>query len=104
MRASTRDSDLLRHYTRVLRFGKEHVLEVGEISWSDSHTPVLSWREVKRLPAKTPAAEIKRAQRQLLQRRRFFVVCEECGERQATGHTNGRVCYGCLERNHGMVF
>lgn len=98
------DDDILRDYTRVRAQGDMQIIEVGVIDWPYSHTPDLTWVEADRLPKAATADELERARRGLLQRRRLFVVCKECRERHAKGHTDDGVCHGCMERNHGVVF
>jgi len=97
------DDDLLGDYTRVRLDAGMHVIEVGVVSWQGAHSPELSWVEAARLPADTAAAEVERARRKLLAQRKFFVICKVCGERNAKGHTEQRVCHGCMEKS-GTVF
>jgi hypothetical protein len=100
---ATNDDDLLRDYTRVRLDADEQVIEVGVIDWHGPHTPQLTWVEAARLPKAATAEEVERARRKLLQRRKFFVICKECGERNAKGHTSEGVCHGCMEKS-GVVF
>ena len=100
----THDDHLLRNYTRVRLDADEQVIEVGDTTWEGPHTPVISWVEASRLPADTSTAEVARARRRLLMRRKFFVICKECGERNAKGHTSRGVCHECMEKKHGVVF
>lgn len=100
---ATNDDELLREYTRVGTAADSHVIEVGVITWHGPHTPQLTWVESARLPKTATAEEVERARRMLLQRRKFFVICKKCGERNAKGHTGEGVCHGCMEKS-GVVF
>lgn len=97
------EDELLRDYTRVRHDGEVQVIEVGTVSWQGAHTPELSWVVAARLPADAGANDVQRARRKVLQRREFFVVCKDCGRREAIGHTDGVVCHGCMQKG-GLVF
>lgn len=100
---ASNNDELLRDYTRARLDGDTQVVEVAVIDWPGPAVPELSWVETVRLPADASADEVDRARRKLLARRKFFVICKDCGERNAKGHTEGGVCHGCMEKS-GVVF
>ena len=80
-------------------------IEVGVISWPRSHQPQVDWLPVALLPAAISAADCYRARRRVLMQRRFFSVCQTCGQRYARGHMlNPQLCTSCAEQHHHMIF
>lgn len=80
-------------------------IEVGVISWPNSHQPQLDWLLVAWLPATSSAADCYRARRRVLMQRRFFGLCKTCGQRNARGHMlNPQLCTSCAERHYHVIF
>jgi hypothetical protein len=99
----TADDYLLHEYTQVRIEADAQVVDVGVISW-DSGPPQLIWVPVVRLPVGSSSEQASDERRKVLHRRKFFGVCDECGDRNPRGHMVGSLCHGCMELNHGVVF
>ena len=96
---------LFDELTRARQTADGVQIEVGLISWPRSHQPQLDWLPVARLPAASREADIYRARRRVLMQRRFFSLCQTCGQRYARGHMlNRQLCTGCAEQQHHMIF
>ncbi len=98
------DAELREQFIRVEPSERGARILVCTIDWDDPHTPVSTWVEGRIMARDTPAADLDRAIDELLAHRRYFRVCEECGERNPDGwmHTD-RICQRCAETNHGVV-
>jgi len=97
----TADDYLLHEFTRVRIEAGAQVVEVGAINWDSRE---LTWTPVVRLPEGSSSEQASHARRKVLHRRKFFGVCDECGERMPRGHMEGSLCHSCMEMNHGVVF
>lgn len=99
------DEDLIAEFVEVRRAEEGVGLWVREIGWQGPYTPVSSWTLAKTLPATASEDRIETEVRRLLTRKRYFRVCEECGERNPIGWMlDTKICQSCAERNHGVVF
>jgi hypothetical protein len=105
MDETMKDEELLMEFVRKRYDDEVIVFFVCRIVWDGQHTPVKEWVPVSVLPVMSSPAEIEKAKRALLKRRRFFKVCEMCGERKPDGwmHDN-EVCQSCAERELGVVY
>ncbi|WP_038214384.1 hypothetical protein [Xenophilus azovorans] len=80
------------------------IFYVEDIEWHGPHEPAGVWTPEAVLPATAPLKSVGATLKRLLKKRRYFVVCRECGELNRAGHTEGEICYPCLERSHGAAF
>lgn len=101
-----KDEELLMEFVlERFYYDEAIVFFVCQIRWEGPHTPVQEWVPVSVLPAMSSPVEIEKAKRALLKRRRFFKVCDVCGERKPDGwmHDN-ELCQSCAERELGVVY
>jgi hypothetical protein len=99
------DVELLQTMTRVAQSVEAIVIEVAEIHWLQTHTPFTVWHPLAVLPSNTLPSAVEAAKVKLLQRKKFFAVFGECGQRQATGYMHSAtLCSSCAESNHSVVY
>jgi len=99
----TTDQELLNEFVKVTEYPDVIVIFVGEITWS-GHVPDLNWVPLIALPIGTPASKVQKQAEAVLQRRRYFAVCESCSNRNPLGWMTDLVtCQSCSERL-GVVF
>jgi hypothetical protein len=98
----TADDYLLHEYTRVRIEANAPVVDVGILTWN-SRNDELIWVPAGRLSEGSSSDQVSNARREVLHRRKYFAVCDECGERMARGFIEGRQCHSCKE-NHGVLF
>lgn len=102
---NTRDMELLLEMTRVARPAEAVVIEVAEVHWLQPHTPFTVWHPLAVLPSDCSPIAVDTARQKLLQRKRFFSICGECGQRNAAGHMHSaKLCMSCAEGSHGAVY
>lgn len=100
-----KDEELLMEFVRERFYDEAIVFFVCQIRWKEPHTPVEEWVPVSVLPVMSSPVEIEKARRALLKRRRFFKVCDVCGERKPDGWMHGNeLCQSCAERELGVVY
>lgn len=103
-RPAPNDPEVMREFLRTLRTPDYLLIEVLTITWEGAHTPISTWKPGVTRPATTPENKVQQAQQRLLNTRRWFKVCQECGERQPNGWMHdSKMCQGCAEK-HGVVF
>jgi hypothetical protein len=97
------DAEMVREFVRVEYIGSVRKISVCQISWDGPHTPVSTWKVVyeSKTASRKVAAE---AISQILNDRRYFEICTECGDRNPCGWMDDRYCQSCAERNHGTVY
>ena len=101
---NVRDDELAEEFFRVERDAYVTVILVRMIGWDGPAHPFSIWVIGTSVVASAGPRQIESAIRKLLGSKRFFRVCEECGERNPLGHMHDRkICQGCAERNHGVV-
>lgn len=80
------------------------------VTWN-SQTPVSDWPVIRRLPGTASEGDVAKAVQAILDDRRYFSTCAECGARLPRGMTSTYerfrqktpLCHGCAE-NQGVVF
>lgn len=80
-------------------------LEVKAINWDGPHTPVSAWHEVPARKGESAEEAVER----LLNTRKWFRTCADCGELNPVGwiialDDVGDVCHRCAVQNHDVVF
>lgn len=81
-----------------------HIL-VCDISWPHHHEPVSSWTVASVLPKASSTQEVDFKIQAILQNKKYFQICQECGERNPRGWMHNEViCQSCAEKNHGVVY
>ena len=99
------DRELRKEFVRVERSEEKVEIFVREIRWDEPHTPISTWAVGKSLPATASEAEIERATAGILEYDSYFQVCNECSERKPLGWMHdGRICQGCAQTSHGIVY
>ena len=102
---NVRDDELVREFFRVERDDYVTVILVRMIGWDGPADPHSTWVIGSSLTAGAGQREIQSAIKKLLGSKRFFRVCEECGERNPLGHMDDKkICQACAVRNHGVVY
>jgi hypothetical protein len=97
--------ELVQRFIKAKRNTEHLKLFVCKIGWRDSHTPTSTWELVATLPADASSTDIKAKLKTILTDRKYFSVCQECGERNPDGWMHGdKICQSCAERNHGIVY
>jgi hypothetical protein len=98
------DRELRKEFIRIEKTQNEVQILVHEIRWEGPHTPIHTWAVGKSLPATASEAEIEEATARILEDPRYFLTCNECGERKPHGWMHdGRICQECAVTNHGVV-
>lgn len=99
------DQELMDEFIRVERISTEITVSVCVIEWHGPHTPVSHWQQVYLLPLDSSERKIQATIKRVLNRKQFFRVCQECGERNPDGWMHSKeICHSCAERNHGIVY
>jgi hypothetical protein len=102
---NSNDLELFQEMTRILETPEAVVIEVAEIHWLRPHDPFTVWHPVVVFASGTASEKINDSRKALLNRKRFFLICGECGLRHAKGHMEApRLCMSCAEKNHGVVY
>lgn len=104
MPTASNDLQIVEEFTRVCRSADSLVIEVAQIDWEGSHTPIRSWTSAVTLAAAATPAAIQDARFALLASRRYFRICRRCRERQPLGWMHdGAVCQSCAEKYYGVI-
>jgi len=99
------DRELLDEFVRVERSESELSILVREIHWEGPHTPVSTWVTARTLSVTASESEIEDATVRVLDDDSYFLVCRECKERKPCGRMHdGKICQGCAQRNHRIVY
>jgi hypothetical protein len=99
------DKEIIDEFTRESWDSGRLVIQVLSITWPYPHEPQSHWITVTNLPEDADQASIEEARAKAIKRRRYFAVCEECGERKPVGWMNDEhICQSCAEKNHGVVY
>ena len=100
------DNDLIKDFVRRTTTDAGVTIEVKVIGWDGPHTPVSSWMTAAKVKGTPSPEKLQKAILRVLENKRYFRVCRDCGERNPVGWMTGDmgVCHSCAERNHGIVF
>lgn len=99
------EEELVSDYTRARYAQNRVVVEVAQVDWLNPSQLILTWHSVFELPANSNAEEIEAARHKLLRRKKYFKICQECEERQPTGHMwSTEMCQSCASNNLGIIF
>ena len=100
------DSDLANEFIRQEAVGQSvHVL-VRLIEWHGGPAnPTSRWKLIAKINIADAESKLGPAIRRVLDDRRYFGRCEECGERNPAGWMHSeKLCQSCAEANHGVVY
>lgn len=99
---------LIREFIKIEKREDETVILVCVVEWKSSYEPLLKWKVAKALEKNLLKSEVDLQVNEILNDKRYFRVCTECGECNQVGRTimlQGKsLCHSCAERNHGVVF
>ena len=99
------DRELLSSFTRIVNIGPGTWLEVALVRWDGPHSPRLSWLAWRAWSARPRPEELDSAEAELLNDRRYFLVCAWCGRKLNAGHMHDDcICQGCAERELMVVY
>jgi len=102
---SNNDAQIIKEFIKVEKTDRCVKIFVKHISWPKVYEPHSEWIEGDTLPGKASQSEIQDAVKRVLENDRHFRVCQECGERNPTGWMdNDRICQGCAQANHGILY
>ncbi|ATC93934.1 hypothetical protein [Pseudoalteromonas tunicata] len=63
------------------------------------------WQPVTHISIDSNAHQIIAARLNALKRKRYFLVCIECGFRHVVGHMHDAdICQGCASNKHGVMY
>jgi len=99
------DNELRRDFIRMSERRHNVEILVRVISWGNPYTSVSNW--VVGATIENPASDnqVDEAIKKLVRRRKFFGVCNECGEREPRGYMHtATLCQKCAVNNHGIVY
>ena len=98
------DQILVDEFVRVGGDSGGVTVAVRIIEWEGPHSPVSSWRIVRRLGPEPPREEVDRAIASVLNDERFFRICATCREKNPNGWMHGTsLCQACAEAQ-GLVY
>lgn len=98
-------SELVKKFIRIKKTNQQIQILVCMISWSGPHSPVSQWECAAELPATATDSDIENAIKQTLEDQSYFKICVECNESNIVGHMHdGRICQGCAQKNHGVMY
>jgi hypothetical protein len=96
--------DLIKEFIQIKRNGLHSEIHVCTISWDGPHTPISGWKLYVTLDSEKSESDIKPAIQALLNDKKYFCTCKECGERNPKGWMSSKdICQSCAEKNHGIV-
>jgi hypothetical protein len=98
------DHELAQRFIKIEPEAGSINVFVCKIGWSGSHSPVSTWEFTVKINTDILSTEIDAEIHKILNNKRYFQVCKECGERNPCGWMHSRnICQSCAERNHGIV-
>ena len=78
---------------------------VRTISWSGPYTSEFSWEVAATLPEGSSEEEVRASIDKLLNRKKYFKVCQECKKRHQSGYMqSSNCCMGCAGSKYGIVY
>jgi len=99
------DDDLRKEFIRVHEKDAGVQISVCTIGWEGPHTPVSKWVVGREFHGDVNAVDLGEATTLLLEDTQYFRICQECGERNPVGWMHDkRICHGCAQRNHRIVY
>lgn len=99
------NEELIEQFTRVISQADSIHIEALIISWDGPCTPVSSWLKVYELPANASEFEIKKSRKKLIGRKKYFRICDFCGEQHPDGYMfTNHMCQTCASTHMGVVF
>jgi ribosomal protein L40E len=99
------DEAIITEFISVEDAGSSTYVRVEVIHWEGAHTPTSEWVLAEEIPGSASPEVIRAVVRRILNTRRFFSVCQECGERNPRGWMHdASICQECAARNHGVVY
>lgn len=106
MNICSNDKTIMKDLVRIKKSETGIKLQTCWITWSSPSTPKSHWHTVEILPANSSRKAVYARKQALLDNKRYFMVCNECGERNPIGWMciEDGYCQGCAEKNHGVVF
>jgi hypothetical protein len=97
------EQQLIDDFVRVSEYPDVIVIFVGDIKWS-GHEPAKEWVPLIALPIDTPPHKVQKQAASVIQRRRYFAVCQDCSKRSPQGWMfSATLCQTCAEKR-GVVF
>jgi hypothetical protein len=100
--------ELVREFIKVEKRENEVVILVCLVEWKNSHEPILRWKIAKTLKTDSLKSEVDIQVNEILNDKRFFRTCVECGKCKQVGRTmmlqDKRLCHSCAEKNHRILF
>lgn len=104
MVTTTTDAELIRDFVRVRREPEWDRVFVVAVKWQDCHSPRSTWRCALARPARLNRSEYE-LKTAALANRKYFRVCEDCGQRVLRGWMHdARICMSCAESHRGVVY
>ena len=99
------DDEVVKEFIRVLSTADGSQIQVCQISWDGPSTPIVSWCEVRCLPANATADEVNRAVMTVLTSSHYFKICTMCTERNPEGWMDdNKICMGCATEHFQVVY
>jgi hypothetical protein len=87
MSRNMNNHELVREFIKVEKRENETVILVYSVQWESSHEPVLQWKVAKTLGTNSLKSKVDRQVNKILNDKRYFLVCAECGECNQVGRT-----------------
>jgi len=98
------DDAIITEFISVEDAGSSTYVKVEVIHWEGAHTPTSEWVLAREIRGSASPEVISAVVHRILNNERFFLICQECGERNPRGWMHdARICQECAERNHGVV-
>lgn len=97
------DHQLIEDFVRIKEYSDVIVIFVGDIHWS-GHEPSVEWVPLLALPIYTQPSKVQKQAASVLNRKRYFAVCQECAQRQPKGWMHDDdICHSCAEKQ-GVIY
>jgi hypothetical protein len=99
------EAEVIAEFTKTTRRPDGIRIVVAFIDWPSPAEPRTRWHVVTRLPTETPERNITAARNALLKNRRYFRLCNTCGETNPIGWMHDdHICQSCAEKDLGVVY
>ena len=80
-------------------------LFVKGIKWEGPHSPTAKWTLINEVDSNSDTEKVDEMIKAILMNEKYFKTCEECGEINPDGWMHDdKICQGCAEKNHGVVY
>lgn len=94
-----------KNYLRLKIVNKKLVMQVCEISWHGSHTPVSTWKTIKTLNSSIILVDLDKEISSIRNDTRYFSKCRECDKYSVIGHMQSDgYCQGCASSCLDIVY